>query len=347
VTASKSLKSKSARSTPISSSPPSPKPKRTYTHNPRSKSLTLRASPKKDLEKSEFMFSPAQFEDKDTTTTTTTTTATESIDSIASPVHSDQTNLEESDPNSASIITSPTQSLGNHESIEQAIKTLEETIKLDQHEHSIRILSRQIQKPEYKDDVNDPNSSAKKPLRSNTVSSRPVERKSLIKPKSYSYGGGGGGGYSNPQKSQSVNNEPQRKASITSIKPKHLCTCGDADSFWCQVCEIRRFKSSFLKWTSGNKTIDNLIQETQLTTAGPFNYLEWIPFDRFRHVKSFGEGGYGTLSAAIWLDGPRSLRDEKIQTKWKRDSRKKVMLKSLRDSEHMSQDFLNEVCIIT
>ncbi|UZO19178.1 uncharacterized protein OCT59_010478 [Rhizophagus irregularis] len=343
VTASKSLKSKSAINTPMSSSPPSPKPKRTYTHNPRSKSLTLRTSPKKDLEKSEFMFSSSQFDDKDTTTTTTTTTATESIESLASPVHSDQTNLEESDPNSASIITSPTQSLGNHESIEQAIKSLEEKIKLDQQEHAIRILSRQIQQPEYKDDVNDPNSSGKKSIRSNTVSPRPVERKPLIKPKAYSYGGSGGSqSYGNPQRSQPVNNESQRKASISSIKPKNLCTCGDADSFWCQVCENRRFKSSFPKWTSGNKIIDTFIQETQLTTAGPFNYLEWIPFERFRHVKSFGEGGYGTLSTATWLDGPRSLRDEKIQTKWKRDSRKKVMLKFLRDSEHITQEFLNE-----
>uniref|UniRef100_U9SUE7 Protein kinase domain-containing protein n=3 Tax=Rhizophagus irregularis TaxID=588596 RepID=U9SUE7_RHIID len=289
------------------------------------------------------MFSSSQFDDKDTTTTTTTTTATESIESLASPVHSDQTNLEESDPNSASIITSPTQSLGNHESIEQAIKSLEEKIKLDQQEHAIRILSRQIQQPEYKDDVNDPNSSGKKSIRSNTVSPRPVERKPLIKPKAYSYGGSGGSqSYGNPQRSQPVNNESQRKASISSIKPKNLCTCGDADSFWCQVCENRRFKSSFPKWTSGNKIIDTFIQETQLTTAGPFNYLEWIPFERFRHVKSFGEGGYGTLSTATWLDGPRSLRDEKIQTKWKRDSRKKVMLKFLRDSEHITQEFLNE-----
>ncbi|GES82833.1 kinase-like domain-containing protein [Rhizophagus clarus] len=338
VTANKSLKSKSAINTPMSSSPPSPKPKRTYTHNPRSKSLTLRASPKKDSEKSEF-----QFDDRDTTTTTTTTTtATESIGSVASPVHSDQTNLEESDPNSVSIITSPTQSLGNHESIEQAIKSLEEKIKLDQHEHAIRILSRQLQQPEYKKDANDPNASGKKSLRANTVSPKPAERKSLIRPKSYSYSGGGSQSYSNPQRSQPANNELQRKASMASIKPKHLCTCGDADSFWCQVCENRRFKSSFLKWTSGNKSLDSLIQETQLTTAGPFNYLEWIPFDRFRHIKSFDVGGYGTLSTAVWLDGPRSLRDEKIQTKWKRDSRKKVMLKFLRDSEHITQDFLNE-----
>ncbi|RIA99343.1 kinase-like domain-containing protein [Glomus cerebriforme] len=333
-TTSKSLKSKSSISTPVSS-PPSPKPKRTYTHTPKSKSLTLRASPKKDLEKSEFIFSSAQFDDKDTATTTTATTATESI---ASPV---QSNPEESDPNSASINTSPTQSLENHESIEQAIKTLEETIKLNQHEHALRILSRQVQQPEYKDDIDNP-ASGRKSIRANTLPPKSLERKSILK-KSYSYGGGGGGGTQSyggaPQRPQ---NELQRKASIASIKPKNLCTCGDADSFWCQVCETRRFKSGFPKWTSGNRIIDSFIQETQLTTAGPFNYLEWIPFDRFRYVKNFAEGGYGTISTATWLDGPRTLRDEKMQTKWKRDPRKKVILKFLRNSENITQEFIND-----
>lgn len=326
-TTNKSLKSKSAVNTPISSGPPSPKPKR-YTHTPRSKSLTLRTSPKRELI-SEFMLTPTQLDDdKDTAAT----------ESITSPVKSDQTNTEESDPNSASIIASPTQSVENHESIEQAIKTLEEKIKLDQHEHAQRILSRQTQQPEYKgekSEIDDSTATVKKSSRSNTAPIKSYDRKmstSILKQqRSFSYG--------NPQRSQPVVEE-SRKVSVPSLKPKNLCTCGDPDSFWCQVCENRRFKSSFPKWTSGDKVIDGLIQETQLTTAGPFNYLEWIPFDRFRHVKHLSEGGYGTVSTATWLDGPRSLRDEKMQAKWKRDARKKVILKHLRNSEHIT---LNEV----
>jgi hypothetical protein len=320
--------------TPISSGPPSPKPKR-YTHTPRSKSLTLRASPKRELS-SEFMLTPTQSDDKDTAAT----------ESITSPVKSDQTNTEESDPNSASIIASPTQSVENHESIEQAIKTLEETIKLDQHEHALRILSRQSQQPEYKGEKSEfDNSTAtatvKKSSRSSTAPVKSFERKmsssSILKQqRSYSYG--------SPQKSQPINDEP-RKLSVPSLKPKNLCTCGDSDSFWCQVCENRRFKSSFPKWTSGNKVIDTFIQESQLTTAGPFNYIEWIPFDRFRNVKIIGEGGYGTVSTATWLDGPRILRDDKMQTKWKRDARKRVILKHLHNSEHITNITNNEVIV--
>src|SRR5204862_6942327 len=100
-------------------------------------------------------------------------------ESITSPVKSDQT--EESDPNSASIIASPTLSVENHESIEQAIKTLEEKIKLDQHEHALRILSRQSQQPEYKDEKSEVDDSTvtttKKSSRANTTPPKSFERK--------------------------------------------------------------------------------------------------------------------------------------------------------------------------
>ncbi|CAG8711723.1 15728_t:CDS:2, partial [Funneliformis caledonium] len=255
--------------------------------------------------------------------------------SIASLFQSDKTNPEESDPNSASIITSPTQSLENHESIEQAIKTLEEKIKLDQHEHAIRILLRQLQQPEYKNETVDDDSSTvskKKPVRTNKLAG--TFPKSRPQSGFYSYN-------NNSQRSQTI---IERKTPIVSTLPaKNLCTCRDPDSFWCRVCENRRFKAAFPKWTSGNKIIDAFIQETQLTTAGPFNYLEWIPFDKFRYIKSLGEGGYGSLSTATWLEGPRSLQDEKMRTKWKRDIRKKVVLKFLRNSEHITQEYLKSL----
>ncbi|CAI2174065.1 14199_t:CDS:2 [Funneliformis geosporum] len=326
-----SIKSKitrSAISSPMSSGPPSPK------IHMKSKSLTIRGSPKKDLNSensSEFLF-----DEKDTATTATT-------ESIASPVQSDQTNPEESDPNSASIITSPTKSLENHESIEQAIKTLEEKIKLDQHEHAIHILLRQIQQPEYKDEMVDDDSSTvvnKKPVRTNTM--KPSERKLAgTFPRSRTQSGLYS--YNNSSQRPQSSIEPQRKTTVVStLSTKNLCTCRDPDSFWCRVCENRRFKAAFPKWTSGNKIIDAFIQETQLITAGPFNYLEWIPFDKFRYIKNFGEGGYGSLSTATWLEGPRSLQDEKMRTKWKRDTRKRVVLKFLRNSEQITQEFVDE-----
>ncbi|CAB4414389.1 unnamed protein product [Rhizophagus irregularis] len=34
--------------------------------------------------------------------------------------------------------------------------------------------------------------------------------------------------------------------------------------FWCQSCNGKRFKENFKNWTSGNKDIDELIQDSQL-----------------------------------------------------------------------------------
>ncbi|CAI2179078.1 13712_t:CDS:2 [Funneliformis geosporum] len=247
-----SIKSKitrSAISSPMSSGPPSPK------IHMKSKSLTIRGSPKKDLNSensSEFLF-----DEKDTATTATT-------ESIASPVQSDQTNPEESDPNSASIITSPTKSLENHESIEQAIKTLEEKIKLDQHEHAIHILLRQIQQPEYKDEMVDDDSSTvvnKKPVRTNTM--KPSERKLAgTFPRSRTQSGLYS--YNNSSQRPQSSIEPQRKTTVVStLSTKNLCTCRDPDN-------------------------------------------------------------------------------EKMRTKWKRDTRKRVVLKFLRNSEQITQEFVDE-----
>ena len=33
---------------------------------------------------------------------------------------------------------------------------------------------------------------------------------------------------------------------------------------WCKSCHINSFKNNFTRWTSGNKKIDNYIQEMQL-----------------------------------------------------------------------------------
>ncbi|CAG8492075.1 18082_t:CDS:2 [Racocetra fulgida] len=66
----------------------------------------------------------------------------------------------------------------------------------------------------------------------------------------------------------------------------------------------------FGSWSSGNDDIDMFILETQLSSPSRFDYLEWIPFDRFKGVQFIGSGGYGNVYQAIWLDGPREKWDD-------------------------------------
>ena len=111
---------------------------------------------------------------------------------------------------------------------------------------------------------------------------------------------------------------------------------------WCKICESKRFEMNFGTWTSGNDNIDCFILETQLNAHSRFDYLEWIPFDRFKNVQYVGSGGFGSIYKAIWLDGPREKWDKKTYQyvccgEWK------VALKQLHNSRYVSTDFFDEV----
>ncbi|RGB40175.1 hypothetical protein C1646_811546, partial [Rhizophagus diaphanus] len=61
---------------------------------------------------------------------------------------------------------------------------------------------------------------------------------------------------------------------------------------WCQSCNAKRFKDNFKNWTSGNKDIDEFIQQSQLNAVHYENYLEWIPFEKFQNITYIAEGGF-------------------------------------------------------
>ncbi|EXX61396.1 Mkk2p [Rhizophagus irregularis DAOM 197198w] len=74
----------------------------------------------------------------------------------------------------------------------------------------------------------------------------------------------------------------------------------------CEFCEIRKIKSlNFAKWTSGNKEIDDYIQEMQLRIERYSDIIiEWIPYNQFNNIYEIGKGGFATVYSAIWHDGP-------------------------------------------
>ncbi|CAJ0745752.1 17493_t:CDS:2 [Entrophospora sp. SA101] len=79
---------------------------------------------------------------------------------------------------------------------------------------------------------------------------------------------------------------------------------------WCRACSINQLRQQFINWTSGNKLIDELIQETQLTATSSCNYLEWIPFENIELRQFKSEGGYSAIYSAVWLEGPKWIYDE-------------------------------------
>src|SRR6185295_11879353 len=82
-------------------------------------------------------------------------------------------------------------------------------------------------------------------------------------------------------------------------------TYENSNSFykWCNQCNAKRFQQDFPNWTSGNKYIDNFIQETQLNAQMFDHILEWIPYNRLTNIKYLAEGGFSTVYNASWFDG--------------------------------------------
>jgi hypothetical protein len=114
---------------------------------------------------------------------------------------------------------------------------------------------------------------------------------------------------------------------------------------WCQPCNVKRFKDNFKNWTSGNKNIDEFIQQSQLNAVHCRKFLEWIPFENFKDITYITRGGFGKIYSAIWPEGYIRYWDIENQ-KWLRyndDDEFKVALKSLDNSSYISKEFLNEV----
>ncbi|GBB97406.1 hypothetical protein RclHR1_02990007 [Rhizophagus clarus] len=111
---------------------------------------------------------------------------------------------------------------------------------------------------------------------------------------------------------------------------------------WCQPCNAKRFKDNFKNWTSGNKIIDEFIQQSQLNAVHFKKCLEWIPFEKFQNIAYIAEGGFGKIYSAEWPEGYIYYWDIENQ-KWHRDYWDKYVLKSLKNSSNISSDFLNEI----
>ncbi|CAJ0837887.1 7285_t:CDS:2 [Entrophospora sp. SA101] len=102
-----------------------------------------------------------------------------------------------------------------------------------------------------------------------------------------------------------------------------------------------RLIEEFGNWTSGNDKLDNFIQQTQLENPDQDYHLKWIPFENFSEVKFLEKGGFSTVFSAIWLD-----KTDQVWCEYKKKFIEKplvVALKSLKNSQDLSEDFLDEI----
>ena len=91
----------------------------------------------------------------------------------------------------------------------------------------------------------------------------------------------------------------------TNTKICAYCNKSFTEELWCKECDPFRVIEG---WTSGNPDIDKFIKDTMYDTMYDargygYNFLEWVPFDRFTDIKEIGEGGFAKVYSAIWIDG--------------------------------------------
>ncbi|RIB30434.1 kinase-like domain-containing protein [Gigaspora rosea] len=82
------------------------------------------------------------------------------------------------------------------------------------------------------------------------------------------------------------------------------CNQNNTSEAWCQNCDPIQETHG---WTSGNENVDKCIKDFQLKSLAYTKVIEWIPFERLTIIKKIGEGGFGSVYHAIWLDGIRRI----------------------------------------
>ncbi|PKY52481.1 hypothetical protein RhiirA4_470130 [Rhizophagus irregularis] len=140
-----------------------------------------------------------------------------------------------------------------------------------------------------------------------------------------------------------ISQNSDTKDYILVLRNKYCNECSkcfiDEFGLWCKSCQINDFEKNFTNWTSGNEIINNLIQEMQ-SKINSYNDIvfEWVPFNQFINIKEIGEGGFAKVYLAIWKDGP--LQYNVINHRYARNQNKKVALKCLYNSQHITSEFL-------
>jgi hypothetical protein len=93
---------------------------------------------------------------------------------------------------------------------------------------------------------------------------------------------------------------------------------------------------------SGNKKIDDFIQEKQLMIKDSNDIIfEWIPYNQFNDINKTDKNDLIMVYSAIWKDGP--LHYSNLNDNYERNSNKQVTLKYLHNLTGSTEFVINEV----
>ncbi|CAB5366850.1 unnamed protein product [Rhizophagus irregularis] len=127
-----------------------------------------------------------------------------------------------------------------------------------------------------------------------------------------------------------ISQNPYTKDFIIVLQDEYNGKCNKCDEeyisgyfSWCRLCHINYLEKFFINRTSGNKKIDNFIQNKRSKISFMNDTtVEFIPYNHFNNIKEINKNSYVSQYSAIWKNGPLYNYNKK----WIRKSYKKVYL---------------------
>ncbi|KAG9296758.1 hypothetical protein G9A89_001390 [Geosiphon pyriformis] len=113
---------------------------------------------------------------------------------------------------------------------------------------------------------------------------------------------------------------------------------------WCQYCTRTFLQDEFDKWTSGNKMLDQFIQNIQKSATSANQLIEWVPFEKFTDIVIIGNGNAGPVFSGKYFEG--------FKVGWNASSciwdkfyepDGKFVLKSIPNSKQITEELLKEI----
>ena len=122
-----------------------------------------------------------------------------------------------------------------------------------------------------------------------------------------------------------------------------ICIQPNTNYKWCHSCNANHFQQNFKNWTSGNRDIDEFVQNAQLKAKCCEEVLEWIEYDKFENVEYLAKGGFGITYKAIWNEGYITNWDSR-DNQWHRlQGSHPVTLKCSNNLQDITVELLREV----
>ncbi|KAG9298479.1 hypothetical protein G9A89_003947 [Geosiphon pyriformis] len=115
----------------------------------------------------------------------------------------------------------------------------------------------------------------------------------------------------------------------------------------CSACKLLFLKRLYKDFSSGNEAANEIIKNP--ICANKLNglfYYEWIPWERLKDISKIGQGGFGIIYKATWIDGLIDFATvHNGEMEYEREGGTEVAIKFMKTSLRNYDELFNEMNI--